>query len=47
MSSYIRERRNDIAKEGLNVEELLARVEATPVSSSLLHHFSELIKNVQ
>jgi GMP synthase (glutamine-hydrolysing) len=47
MSSYIRERRNDIAKEGLNVEELLARVEATPVSASLLQHFSELIKNVQ
>ena len=47
MSSYIRERRNDIAKEGLNVEGLLARVEATPVSASLLQHFSELIKNVQ
>ena len=47
MSSYIRERRNDIAKEGLNVEELLARVEATPVPVSLLQHFSELIKNVQ
>jgi hypothetical protein len=47
MSTYTRECRNDIAKEGLNVEELLARVDATPVSASLLQHFSALIKNVQ
>ncbi|MDB9968519.1 gamma-glutamyl-gamma-aminobutyrate hydrolase family protein, partial [Gammaproteobacteria bacterium] len=43
MSSYICERRDDIAREGLNVKELLARVDATPVSESLLQQFSALL----
>jgi len=47
MSIYIRECRDDIAREGLNVEELLARVDATPVSVSLLQKFSALLNNVQ
>ena len=47
ISTYIRERRYDIAREGLNVEELLARVDATPVSVSLLQKFSGLLNNVQ
>ena len=47
MSIYIRERRDDIVREGLNVEELLARVDATPVSVSLLQKFSGLLNNVQ
>ena len=47
MSTYICESRNDIAREGLNVEELLARVDATPVSASLLQQFSALLINEQ
>jgi len=43
MSAYIRERSDDIARDGLNVEELLARVEATPVSASLLRRFAALL----
>lgn len=43
MSSYIRERSGDIAKEGLNVEDLLARVSATPVSAGLLQLFVALL----
>ena len=43
MSTYISERRDDITREGLDVEELLARVEATPVSASLLQQFSALL----
>jgi len=43
MSTYIRERSDDIAKEGLDVEELLARVSATPVSASLLARFVGLV----
>lgn len=43
MSTYIRERSDDITKEGLNVEELLARVKATPVSAGLLRQFSKLV----
>ncbi|MBL4572701.1 MAG: glutamine amidotransferase, partial [Gammaproteobacteria bacterium] len=43
MSTYIRERSDDIAKEGLDVEELLARVSATPVSESLLTRFVGLV----
>lgn len=43
MSRYIRERSDDIAKEGLNVEELLARVSATPVSAGLLQLFVALL----
>ncbi|MFT4816374.1 MAG: GMP synthase-like glutamine amidotransferase [Pseudohongiellaceae bacterium] len=47
MSTYIRESRNDISREGLNVEELLARVDATPVSASSLQQFSALLINEQ
>ena len=47
MSTYISERRDDITREGLNVEELLARVEATPVSASLLQQFSALLYKMQ
>ena len=43
MSTYICERRDDIAREGFNVEELLARVDSTPVSASLLQQFSALL----
>jgi GMP synthase (glutamine-hydrolysing) len=43
MSTYIRERSADIVREGLNVEELLARVDATPVSASLLRRFATLL----
>jgi len=43
MSTYIRERSDDITREGLNVEELLARVDATPVSASLLRRFAALL----
>ena len=43
MSIYICERRDDIARECLNVDELLARVDATPVSESLLQQFSALL----
>jgi GMP synthase (glutamine-hydrolysing) len=43
MSTYICERRDDITREDLNVEELLARVDATPVCASLLQKFSALL----
>lgn len=43
MSAYIRERSGDIAKEGLNVEDLLARVSATPVSAAMLQQFAALV----
>jgi GMP synthase (glutamine-hydrolysing) len=43
MSTYICERRDDIAREGFNVGELLARVDSTPVSASLLQQFSALL----
>ena len=47
MGTYIRERRDDIAREGLNVEGLLARVDATPVSAGLLQQFSALLINTR
>ena len=43
MSVYIRERSEDIAGEGLNVEALLATVRATPVSAGLLSKFVALM----
>ena len=43
MSAYIRERSDDIAREGLNVEELLERVDATPESAGLLQQFTGLL----
>jgi GMP synthase (glutamine-hydrolysing) len=43
MSTYIRERSDEIAREGLNVEELLTRVAATPLSASLLQRFAALL----
>jgi len=43
MRTYIRERSDDIAREGLNVEELFAGVSATPVSASLLSRFVALV----
>ena len=47
MGTYIRERSDDIAREGLNVEELLAGVDATPVSAGLLQRFAALFINAQ
>ncbi len=41
--AYISERRSDIAAEGLNPEQLLAAVEETPESASLLWRFSEIV----
>ncbi len=47
MSAYVRERRDEIAKEGLSVKELLESVDATPVSAGLLKQFSKLLMNGQ
>lgn len=44
MSAYIRARSDDIAKEDLDVEELLARVDATPTSAGLLQQFAAFLK---
>lgn len=43
MRSYIRERKSDIAEEGLDVQDLLMDVEETPVASSLLVRFAEIV----
>jgi len=42
MSAYLCERSEDITGEGLNVEELLASVRATPISAGLLKQFAAL-----
>lgn len=42
MRSYIRERKSDIAEEGLDAQDLLLDVEDTPVSEALLKRFVEL-----
>lgn len=43
MSAYIRERSDDIAREGHDVAALLAKVDATPASAGLLQQFAELL----
>lgn len=43
MAAYILERRDDIATEGLNVEQLLSGVSATPDATGLLQQFVRLL----
>lgn len=43
MRSYIRERKSDIAKEGLDVQDLLEDVEETPLAATLLQRFAALV----
>ena len=43
MRSYIRERKSDIAEEGLDVQDLLMDVEDTPDSAALLARFIEIV----
>jgi len=47
MRAYIRERRNDISAEGLDVEALLAGVQATPESASILQKFVSLLTRAE
>ncbi len=43
MRSYIRERKSEIAEEGLDVQDLLMDVDETPISASLLKRFVEIV----
>ncbi|MEX0964779.1 MAG: glutamine amidotransferase [Pseudohongiellaceae bacterium] len=43
MRSYVRERKSDIAAEGLDVQDLLMEVEDTAVAAAMLQRFSELV----
>lgn len=47
MRAYLSERSDDISREGLNVEALLAEVDVTPVSAGLLKQFTALLSSVQ
>lgn len=44
MRSYIRERKSDIAEEGLDVQDLLMDVEETPLAAKLLLRFADIVK---
>ncbi len=43
MRSYIRERKSEIAEEGMDAQDLLLDVEDTPVSAALLQRFVEIV----
>lgn len=43
MRSYIRERKSDIAAEGLDAQDLLMDVEDTPIAEQLLKRFVDLV----
>tara|TARA_R110002073_G_C9378435_1_gene572785 strand:- start:22 stop:741 length:720 start_codon:yes stop_codon:yes gene_type:complete len=43
MRSYIRERKSDIAEEGLDAQDLLMDVEETPIAAALLERFVEIV----